>query len=153
MNKSTTTLALLLVFTFSAYSQVDYLEYKERYSLSCGIPDSSVIVRNQTLVDSLENVEIKNGKQQYLYDHGWVYYMRYIKWKEIDDLKKAAASFEECWKEHGNLPALWNLGTIYRALGDCDKALNLTELYIKSSPDSIPIDYKQVYYRYKNCRS
>ena len=153
MKHTTTIVIFLLTLTFSAYSQVDYIEYKDRYNLSCRIPDSSVIVRNQQLVDSLENVEITNGKQQYLYDHGWVYYMRYIKWKELDDLKKAAASFEEGWTRHNDLTALWNLGTIYRALDNCEKALDMTELFIKSVPDSIPVDYKQVYYRYKNCRN
>lgn len=152
MKRTTITLFLIVALTFSGYSQVDYLEYKKRYNLSCGIPDSSVIVRNQQLVDSLDNVEITQGKQQYLYDHGWVYYMRYIKWKDIGDLEKAASSFESGWTEFNDIYALWNLGGIYRPLGDCNKALDMTDLYINSVPDSIAVDYQQVYYRYKYCR-
>jgi tetratricopeptide (TPR) repeat protein len=153
MKRTTITLLLLVALTFSGYSQVDYIEYKERYNLSCGIPDSSVIVRNQQLVDSLENVEIIEGRQQYLYDHGWVYYIRYLKWKELGDLEKAATSFESGWAEYHDLTALWNLGLIYRVLGKCDKALDMTDLYVNTVPDSIPVDYQQVYYRYKHCRN
>jgi len=151
MKQQTILLLLLLSLTYSAQSQIDYLDYKERYNLSCGIPDSSEIVRNQLLVDSLDNLEIGNGRQQYLYDHGWVYYMRYIKWKEKNDLEIAATNFENGWEEYQDLNSLWNLGTIYKALGDCDKALKMTDLYIDSIPDSVTVDYKKVYYRYKYC--
>ena len=146
------TLAFLVFQTFSAFSQIDYNEYREYFNLSCGIPDSTVIIQNQQLVDSLKSMKIVAGEQEYLYDHGWTYYLRYLKWKDDDDLKKAASSFERGWKEYNDLTALWNLGTIYRALGNCNRSLDMTELYIKEAPDSIPIDYKQVYFRYKNCR-
>ena len=152
MNQATALLVFLLTLSYLACSQVDYLEYKDRYNLSCGIPDSAVIARNQQLVDSLQHMKISSGKKVFLYDHGWVYYMRYIKWKNLDDLRVAAVSFEKGWTEHNDLNALWNLGTIYRALENCDKALDMTDLYINSVPDSIPVDYKQVYYRYKYCR-
>ena len=92
MKKSTAIIVFLLTLTFSAHAQVDYIKYKERYNLSCGTPDSIVIVRNQLLVDSLESMEITNGGKEYLYDYGWVYYMRYLKWKELDDLKKVVGS-------------------------------------------------------------
>lgn len=152
MKQSIAILIFLLTLTFSAHAQVDYIKYKYQYNLSCGIPDSTVIVRNQVLVDSLESMEIINGRKEYLYDYGWVYYMRYVKWKDLDDLKKATSSFEKGWTEYKDLSALWNLGVVYRVLGNCKKALDMTELYLKEVPDSISVDYKQVYYRYKNCR-
>jgi hypothetical protein len=153
MKQTTTTLILLLTVTLSAYSQVDYIEYKDRYNLSCGIPDSSVIVRNQQLVDSLQNLKITNGQKEYLYDHGWVYYIRYLKWKDLTDLKISASSFDKGWNQYQDLDALWNLGGINGILGNCEKSLDLTELYLQEIPDSIDVDYKQVYYRYKFCRT
>lgn len=69
---------LFSIFTLPlfALSQVDYLEFKERYSLSCVVPDSMVIVKNQQIMDSLHPFEITNGEKEYLYDYAWVYYMR-----------------------------------------------------------------------------
>lgn len=147
---------LLLVIIFSlpvfGFSQVDYLEFKERYNLSCRVPDSAVIVENQHLMDSLSNYEISNGAEDFYYDHAWVYYMRYMKWKNIDDLQKAANIWEIAWTRYKCLPCLKSLGSIYRHLGNCSKSLDYTELYLKEVPDSIPVDYKQMYLRYKYCR-
>jgi hypothetical protein len=143
---------LLSSLPFAALAQVDYLEYKHKYDLSCGSADSSVIARNQVLVDSLQSFAIVNGEKQYLYDYGWVYYMKYTKWQHLDDARTAASSFEKGWEQHKDLNALWNLGGLYRVLGDCGKSLDITELYLQEAPDSTDVDYQQIYYRYKFCR-
>jgi tetratricopeptide (TPR) repeat protein len=137
--------------TLGSYAQIDYLEYKKKYNLSCGTPDSTLIVENQNLLEALKYSEISEGKQQFLYDYGWVYYMRYLKWKEQSDLETAASSFDKGWEDFNDLNALWNLGTIYRKLDNCPKALSSTETYLENVPDSINVNYKQVYYRYKLC--
>jgi hypothetical protein len=142
---------ILLILPLLAASQVDYLDYKKKYNLSCGTPDSALIVENQNLLEALNYEEISHGKQQFLYDHGWVYYMRYVKWKNQEDLKIASASFEKGWDDFKDINALWNLGTVYRKLDDCPKALRTTELYLENIPDSVDVDYKQIYYRYKLC--
>lgn len=152
MKHSLLTLLFLTGFVPIVYSQVDYLEFKDQYNLSCHIPDSSVIVRNQHLVDSLHTLKIIRGEKEFLYDHGWVYYVRYLKWKDLQDLEKAALSFEKGWTEHQDLAALWGLGGISRTLGNCEKALDLTDLYIDEIPDTVKVDYRQVYTRYKYCR-
>ncbi len=153
MKRKTTILIFLSVLTLSAFPQVDYIEFKNQYSLTCAVPDSAVVVRNQILLDSIQSVEIVNGEKEYLYDFGWVYYMRYLKWSDMNDLKISASSFERGWHEFKDLSALWNLSGIYRTLGDCTKSLDLTETYLQEVPDTISVDYKQVYYRYKFCRN
>lgn len=142
---------LLTAMSNSAFSQVDYSELKSRYEISCGIPDSAQIVETFNFLDSLKSFEISVGEKEFLYDYGWVHYMKYLKWKNLGDLKIAATSFEKSWKEFQDIAALWNLGGIYRVLGECDKAIETTELYIEKMPDKSLIDYKQVYYRYKFC--
>ncbi|WP_417610887.1 hypothetical protein [Owenweeksia hongkongensis] len=72
-------LFLFITISLHSFSQVDYIDFKERYSLSCGVPDSAIIVKNQILMDSLQPFEITNDEMKYLYDYGWVYKMRYIK--------------------------------------------------------------------------
>lgn len=146
------TLTFLALLSLPAWAQVDYLEYKEKYSISCTIPDSAVIMSNQQLMDSLQSLEITGGEKVFLYDLGWLYYMKYMKWKNREDLEKAASTFERGWNEHQDLGALWNLGGIYRRLENCEKSLNLTELFIEQAADSVDVDYQQVYYRYKHCR-
>ncbi|WP_417590289.1 hypothetical protein [Owenweeksia hongkongensis] len=145
-------LFLFITISLHSFSQVDYIDFKERYSLSCGVPGSAIIVKNQILIDSLQPFEITNDEMKYLYDYGWVYKMRYMKWKNIDDLRIAVSSFEAGWKQYQDLTALWNLGTLYRPLGDCEKALDYTELYLEKVSGSVQVDYKQIYYRYKYCR-
>lgn len=144
---------LFSIFTLPllALSQVNYLEFKERYSLTCVVPDSMVIVKNQEIMDSLHPFEITNGEKEYLYDYAWVYYMRYMKWKKLDDLKIAAETWERGWNEHQDLIALHSLW-VYRVLGDCKKSLDYTELYLENVPDSVEVDYKAIYRRYKYCR-
>lgn len=151
MKKQTLLLLLLIGLTYSAQGQIDYLDYKERYYLSCGTPDSSEVVRNQLLVDSLDNFEIVNGRQQFLYDRGWVYYLRYLKWKDKKDLEIAATCYEQGWIEYQDLSALWNLVVIFKALGDCEKAIKMVDLYIDTIPENKTVDYQSIYYIYKNC--
>ena len=102
-------------------------------------------------MDSLQAFEITDGGMEYLYDYAWVYYMRYMKWKNLDDLQVAAETWEKGWSDYQDLHALKNL-SVYRVLGDCKKSLDYTELYLENVPDSIPVDYKQIYYQYKFCR-
>lgn len=143
---------LFITITIPSFAQIDYSDFKTRSGLSCGIPDSTTIVNSQRILDSLESFEIINGKAEYLYDHGWTYYLSYMKWKNASDLQRAVGYWEEGWSDHQDLVALWNLGSAYRPLGECEKALDYTELYLKNVPDSVKVDYKQVYYRYKFCR-
>jgi hypothetical protein len=142
----------LLLLSLSSLAQVNYLDYKARYNLSCGTPDSIEITRNQVLIDSLEGSTFSEGEKEYRYDLGWVYYMRYVKWKEKVDLTKSMVAFEKGWEDFSDLTALWNLGTIYEQFGDCKKALDATELYLKEIPEEKKPDYQQIYYRYKSCR-
>ena len=74
-----------------------------------------------------------------------------MKWKKLDDLKIAAETWERGWNEHQDLIALHSLW-VYRVLGDCKKSLDYTELYLKNVPDSVEVDYKAIYRRYKYCR-
>jgi len=136
----------------SAYSQVDYHEFKERYNLSCRVPDSAIIVGNQQLMDSLSSLEVVSGAEEFYYDHAWVYYMRYMKWKNKTDLQKAADIWEEGWQEYDCLHCLKSIAGIYRHLDDCTKALDLTELYLEEVPDTDEVDYKEIYMRYRRCR-
>lgn len=143
----------ITVFVTQAISQVDYLDFKERFSLSCHESDSTKIVENTHLLDSLQSVTLTGGQQEYLYDYGWTYYTRYLKWNDIEDLQKAVLSFDRGWEEFEDLGALWNSGGMYRELGDCNKSLELTEAYIEHFPEDREVDYQQVYLRYKFCRN
>jgi hypothetical protein len=149
--KQITSITFFLCIAIAGSAQVDYLEYKKRYSLSCGIPDSAEVARNKQLVDSLNGVEISKGVKEYLYDLGWTYYMRYLLYKEEDDIRKAHGSFLKGWKEHEDINALWNLGTTFSQLDDCSRAIEFTELYLENLPEGKTPDYQQVYYRYKFC--
>jgi len=137
----------------SAFSQVNYFDFKDRYDLSCGLPDSTHILANQHLVDSLYGLIINIGEKEFLYDHGWVYFMRYQEWRDIQDLKVSVSSFEKSWAQFQDLSALWNLGSIYKELGDCRKALDFTELFVNEAKGKKEIDYQQLYFRFKNCRN
>lgn len=145
---------LFSIFTLPlfALSQVDYLEFKEGYSLTCVVPDSMVIVKNQHLMDSLSSYDITNGVQAFYYDHAWVYYMRYIKWKDKDDLQTAANIWENGWLNHNCLHCLESTASALRYLNNCSKSLDYTELYLENVPDSVEVDYKAIYRRYKYCR-
>jgi len=146
------TLAVFLSFTLP--SQINYLDIRDQYSVSCGQIDSSELIQNQIFVDSLMNLSITKGRDKFLYDFAWVYYRRYLKWKDISDIRTSNKYNNECWELFGSTNALWNLGGGYGILNDCDKKLELTELYIKTMKDQDQeeyISYKQVYYRYKSC--
>jgi hypothetical protein len=152
MNLKTLLIVILVSSSLPGFSQVDYLTLKHKYSLSCASYDSVSVVKNQLIMDSLQSIEITNGKKQYLYDHGWVYYIRFAKWNNKEDAEIAAMSFEKGWNDHQDINALWNLGLIYRLLDKCTKSLDMTELYLQEAPDSTDVDYQQIYYRYKFCR-
>lgn len=151
MKKTFLLLALFGLGQLHASAQIDYIEFKERYSLSCGIADSVDVVRNQHLIDSLSTLTMSNGEKTFLYDAGWTYYMRYLKWKDLDDLAVASEYFKRGWDEYADIHALWNLGTCQRPAGNCDKAIEYTEKYIAAAKDSLDIDYQQIYLRYKFC--
>ena len=138
------------------FSQIDYLELRDQYTLSCHKSDSIELIQNKRFLDSLTEYKITNGEEKFLYDYGMTYYTIYLKWKSIDALLKSTEANQKCWEEYQNYNALENLGMNYGILGDCDKKLELTELYIKemikNELDEY-IDYKEIYYRYKTCRN
>ncbi len=152
--KNTLTLVTCLFISITALGQINYLKLRANYTASCGKMDSLELRANQLFVDSIAQFDIINGEEEFLYDYAWTYYHRYLKWKKEEDLEICIKYNEQCWKHYKNLSALWNLGSNYRSIGNCDKSLELTELYIieMNKIDKTLIDYKQIYYRYKFCR-
>jgi hypothetical protein len=100
--------------------------------------------------DSIAQFDIGPGLLEFYSDYAFLHYLMYLKWSNRDDLKIAANSYKYCWVEHKDMDALWSLGMVYGALGDCKQSLWFTELYLEEMPDA-EIDYKQVYLRYKQC--
>lgn len=149
-------LVLLISFLCSnLFSQIDYMEVRDQFTVSCGNIDSTELVRNRNLLDSISQFEIINGEEQFLYDLGMTYYKVYLKWKNKEDNLKSAEANQKCWDKYQNTKALWNLGTNYGISQNCNKELELTELYVKHMKEKDLeefISYKQVYYRYKFCR-
>lgn len=137
---------------FESSAQVDYLALKEQFTLSCQRPDSTTIIKNQLFLDSIAELKLSHGHWAYAYDSGWLYYMRYAVWKQAKDLKTACDYFEEAWERHGHVMALWNLGDLYRQMGQCERSIDATEAYLNAVPDSLDVDYELVYLRYKLCR-
>jgi hypothetical protein len=147
---------LLLFISETAFSQVDYEALRDKhYTLSCGAIDSVDLIRNQVFVDSLLHEDLGVQRERFLNDYSMVYYTRYLKWKDLGDIRISLKYTKECWETYQNTKALWGLGHSYGILGDCDKELELTELYVKTMKENGNeefISYKQVYYRYKFCR-
>ena len=118
--------------------------------------DSIELVRNQQFLDSVAQFEIIQGEEKFLYDVGMTYYKVYLKWKKQEDLLNSKKANQMCWEKYRNHMALWNLGTNYGLLNDCDKKIELTELFLNYMIENgleDYISYKQVYYRYKFCRN
>ena len=138
------------------FSQVDYLQIRDEIRISCGAVDSVTVLSNQAFLDSVIQLEITNGKQKLLYDIGMVYYRRYLKWKDVTDIIKSKDYNTQGWEFYQDRKSLWNLGSCYGILDDCSEKLRLTELYVKEMKEADEegfVSYKQVYYRYKNCRN
>jgi hypothetical protein len=128
----------------------------DHYSLTCRSSDSTELVRNQQFLDSIAQFQFINGEEQFLYDLGMAYYKIYNRWQIREDLLKSIEANERCWEEYNNPMALWNLGTNYGQLNNCEKQLELTERYInymKNNELEEYISFEQVYYRYKFCRN
>ena len=148
---------LILFFILSCFlghSQINYHDYKARYEISCGWVDSVTLITTQALLDSIDRLTIVEGEGEFLFDKGWTYYRRYMKWKQTEDVQIAADAFEQAWLKYGDVAALWNLGGMYTDI-DCKKAIEYTEAYIKEAKTApeLDVDYKQVYYRYSGCWS
>jgi hypothetical protein len=142
---------LIFVLSMSGVSaQVDYLKLRDRYQLSCRMVDSVELSEAKEFFDSIAQFDIRPGLMEYYSDHAFLHYLLYLKYSNLDDLKMAANSYEYCYVEYHDLDALWSLGMVYGALGDCKQSLWFTELYLEEMPDA-EIDYKQVYLRYKRC--
>ena len=142
---------LIFVLSISGVSaQVDYLKLRDRYQLSCRIVDSVELSEAKVFFDSIAQFDIGPGLLEYYSDHAFLHYLMYLKWSNRDDLKIAANSYKYCWVEHQDMDALWSLGMVYGALGDCKQSIWFTERYLEERPDA-EIDYKQVYLRYKAC--
>lgn len=142
---------LIMICTQSISGQVDYKEYKKRFPLTCTKFDSASVIKSQILLDSLNQFDIDEGRNLFLFDIGMTYYFRYGKWKDQDDLKKSLGFFEVGFKEFNNSDFAWNL-TMYWRLGDCEKALEYLNQYLElRKKEGIEIDYEQVYYVQRNC--
>ncbi len=148
------TISIFLFLSLQSFGQIDYTKLRDQYSVSCGKIDSTELLKNQTFLDSLSQFEIIKGEDKFLYDYAWTYYRRYLLWRHEKDLEISIEYNQKCWSKHQDIKALWNLGSNYRIFGDCDKALEFTELYISELKkiDESLIDYQQIYYRYKFCR-
>jgi len=146
---------LLLLFGFFisnvVLSQVDYIDFKQKYSLNCGPADSAGLIALQRQLDSLNNFEINRGEESFLYDYGMVYYQRIMRWQKPEDFEMAAELFEKGWNKYGDINAAWNLGVIYLFSGNCDGCLEFTERYLDAIPDTLEVDYEEIYLRYKYC--
>lgn len=148
------TISIFLFLSLKSFGQIDYTKLRGQYSVSCGKIDSTELINNQIFLDSLSQFEIINGEDKFLYDYAWTYYRRYLLWRQEKDLEMSIKYNQKCWDQYHDIKALWNLGSNYKILGDCDRALDLTELYITelNKIDKSLIDYQQIYYRYKFCR-
>jgi hypothetical protein len=148
---------LFILFPFiKLIGQVNYLEVKEKLKASCGEVYLKDLFKDKALVDSIMQFEIIVGEEKFLYDAGMIYYLMYLKGKNKEDIIKSTEFNQKCWDKYGNLNALWNLGSNYGILQDCDKKIELTERYISEmKKDSLEefIDYQQIYLRYKSCRN
>lgn len=155
MKKIFISFALLLTLT-NLFGQIDYLEVKDQIRASCGKISSEDILGDKAFIDSLMQFEIIKGEDKFLYDAGMTYYVMYLKWKNKEDIVKSIEFNQKCWDKYHNLRSLWNLGTNYGILENCEKKIELTELYINEmKKDSLEkfIDYQQIYFRYKFCRN
>jgi len=130
---------------------IDYLAFKKASGLKL-IPDSIKILQGQFILDSLADFEIINGQKEFCYDRGWTYYCSFIKWKKLSDGEMAQQYWERGWRDFQDPLALWNLANAAKILGNCKKALDLTEEYVRLFPEDAKNQYDQLYFRYKNCR-
>ncbi|RFC55649.1 hypothetical protein [Brumimicrobium aurantiacum] len=149
-------LLIILMSSTNMFSQIDYKKVSEEFTISCGTESADDLSRSKKFLDSLSQFKINNGEEEYLYDVGMTNYKAYLKWKDKSALIISTEANQKCWDKYQNYNALWNLGMNYGLLDNCDKKLELTELYIKhlSENDLVEfIDYQQVYYRYKFCRN
>lgn len=147
---------LLLSLSTVVFSQVNYLQLRDHFTVTCGKIDSTDLVKNKQFLDSLAHFEIIEGEEQFLYDIGFTYYRMYGKTHNESDLLLSSKYNQACWDKFQNPYALWNLGMNCSALGECEKSIELTELYIttmKEQKQEEYIDYQQVYLMYKHCRN
>lgn len=149
--RATLVILLFLALPKGAWSQVDYGAFEHRFTLNCGRPDSLNLVQNKRFIDSLSTVGVSANEEQFLRDRSMLSYQFYLLWKNEVDLIKAKDDALVCWERFKNTPCLWDLGTMYRVLGDCDRAILYTDRYIQEVPEE-RINFKQVYLRYKLCR-
>ena len=149
-------LILLLIATSTIIqAQVNYLDIRENFTLSCGTYDSLDIVNNQTFIDSVSQIGINHGEEKFLYDKAWLFFCKYQYWNDINDYQTAFDIWNENWLKHQNLSSLWNMSGAVKLI-DCERSIELTELFIKNAnylDKDISDKYEQIYFRYKRCYS
>ena len=142
----------ILLCSLASISQVDYKEFKKRFPLTCTKWDSASVIEAQHLMDSLDQFEIVNGEDQFLYNIGMTYYMRYAKWKSVVDLKKSIGYNQEGYDKFQGSGFAWQLAFLYERDGNCEEALKYAGIYAElSKEEGLEINYKQLYYIYRDC--
>lgn len=157
MKNKLAALLLLLIQLFiytDAFSQINYLNEKENYLLSCDVSDKESTIKTQQFLDSLSVMDIIEGKDQFLYDLGMVYYVRYAHWKQEGDYLASKKSFEELWNEYQDVRALWNIAFLEMFYGNCEVAIQTIEKYktFASKDFKIKVDTSQVNSLYDYCK-
>ncbi|TVR40520.1 MAG: hypothetical protein EA392_03685 [Cryomorphaceae bacterium] len=138
----------------STSRSLNYADFAHLYRSSCGATDTSDVLFNQQLLDSLNNLEVAGTRGEFLYHRGWTYYLRFAYWGNPKDLEVSKSMFDEAWREHKDIGALWNLGVIAALEGDCHALIDYTNTFVKEAnkfPD-FELDDAEVAARYEACK-
>ena len=150
--KRYTLLLLFCTFLLQASAQISYTEFKEKFPLTCTRFDSASVIEAQHLLDSLNQYEVSEGRDRFLYDYGMTYYFRWGKWKQQDDLDQSIKCFQEGYDAYQGSGFAWQLAFLYKQDHQCDRALDYARLYARhSKEEEIEIRYQQLYYIYRDC--
>ncbi len=147
---------LLLLFTFNivaAYAQVDYLKIKKQNKLSCTSFDDKTMQHTKELLDPIHAEDVINGKREFLYDKGMLYYTRFAKWKKQEDFLVAEIHFNAAYEEFNDLPSKWNLMLLHYFNNDCQKAIESLNTYLQESSEILEKELYEINLLKKNCLS
>lgn len=147
------TALLLLLMPAIGLAQVHYPEVSHRYMASCGPTDIATIEKNIAFLDSLAGVGVGEGREQFLYDRGFSHYMRFAHSNDTADMRLAIDLHLEAWEGYSNLAALWNVGSFYFNLRECDEMRRYSEAFLEAAKteEDFPVAFDELFYRYRFC--